>query len=296
MRSPGARAASSNTIRAPGFNFCPGCTRACHASPSRSSRKHSTVPPDGSRRPISRAGYTRVSLAISRSPERSSAGSPDTLVSCHLPSARLTTSRREAPRGAGVWAICESGRSKSKSDTSMRLNNLSCRCQYNDARMRLWPGSPSPLGATWDGAGVNFAIFSAHATAVDLCLFDTASDRLESVSLPLQERTDCVWHGYLPGARPGLLYGFRIDGPWDPARGLRFNRHKLLLDPYARAIGRDPLWHPSLFAYQEGSDGDGPADVLDSAPYAPLSVVTTSAFDWSGDAPTRVPWHQTVIY
>jgi glycogen operon protein len=162
--------------------------------------------------------------------------------------------------------------------------------------MRLWPGSPSPLGATWDGAGVNFAIFSAHATAVDLCLFDAASDRMESVSLPLQERTDCVWHGYLPGAKPGQLYGFRVDGPWDPARGLRFNRHKLLLDPYARAIGRDPVWHPSLFAYIEGTEGDGPADVLDSAAFAPLGVVTTSAFDWADDAPPRVPWHQTVIY
>jgi glycogen operon protein len=162
--------------------------------------------------------------------------------------------------------------------------------------MRLWPGSPYPLGATYDGEGINFAVFSEHATSVHLCLFDSATAALETVSLPLTERTDRVWHGYLPGAGPGQLYGYRVHGPWEPARGLRFNPDKVLLDPYARAIGRAPAWHPSVFAYAAGSEGDGPPDTTDSAPYAGLGVVTSESFDWLGDRPPRVPWHDTVIY
>jgi glycogen operon protein len=162
--------------------------------------------------------------------------------------------------------------------------------------MRVWPGSPSPLGATWDGSGVNFAVFSEHATGVQLCLFDDADATMESLCIPLTERTNRVWHGYLPDVRPGQLYGYRVHGAWDPNNGHRFNAAKILLDPYARVISRQMRWHPSLFAYQQGTAGDGPPDLSDSAPYAPLGAVLDPAFTWGDDRPPRTPWHETVIY
>jgi glycogen operon protein len=162
--------------------------------------------------------------------------------------------------------------------------------------MRVWPGAPYPLGATWDGSGVNFAIFSEHARRVLLCLFDTAEAATERVCIPMTERTDRIWHCYLPDARPGQLYGYRVDGPWDPASGHRFNPAKLLLDPYAKVIGRRINWHTSLFSYAAGTDGDGPADLTDSAPYAPLAAVLDPAFTWGTDKHPRTPWHETVIY
>jgi glycogen operon protein len=162
--------------------------------------------------------------------------------------------------------------------------------------MRVWPGSPYPLGATWDGSGVNFALFSEQATKVELCLFDTPAATVERVCIPLVDRTNRVWHGYLPDVRPGQVYGYRIHGPWNPALGQRFNPAKVVLDPYARAIGRDVNWHPSLFAYERGTNGDGPADPSDSAPYAPLGIVIDEAFTWGSDRTPRTPWHETVIY
>ena len=114
---------------------------------------------------------------------------------------------------------------------------------------RVWPGHPSPLGATWDGSGVNFAIYSAHATAVELCLFDSPYADREQARLPLRECTHHVWHGYVPGLMPGQLYGFRVAGPWAPDAGHRFNPAKVLLDPYARAIGRRMRWHDSLLGH-----------------------------------------------
>jgi isoamylase len=162
--------------------------------------------------------------------------------------------------------------------------------------MRVWPGSPSPLGATWDGSGVNFAIFSEHATNVQLCLFPTADAEMEQVCVPLAWRTDRVWHAYLPDARPGMFYGYRLFGPWDPARGHRFNPSKVVLDPYARIIGRPLTWHPSLYAYAPGSEGDGAAELTDNAPYAPLGAIIEPAFTWGNDRPPRTPWHETVIY
>ena len=162
--------------------------------------------------------------------------------------------------------------------------------------MRVWPGSAYPLGATWDGSGVNFALFSEHATGVQLCLFDSADDGMERVCIPLTEHTDRVWHAYLPDARPGQLYGYRVVGPWDPVNGHRFNPAKLLLDPYAKVIGRRIQWDPALFAYERGTDGDGPADTTDSAPFAPLAAVLDPAFTWGDDRPPRTPWHETVIY
>jgi glycogen operon protein len=165
--------------------------------------------------------------------------------------------------------------------------------EYN-APMRVWPGEPYPLGATWTGAGVNFAIYSEHATSVHLCLFDHATDAMERVCLPLTDRTNGVWHGYLPDAAPGQLYGYRVQGPWDPARGRRFNGAKILLDPYARAIGRTPTWHPSLFAATPANENL--SDATDSAPYAALAAVVDTGFDRRGIVRPQVPWHKTVIY
>jgi glycogen operon protein len=162
--------------------------------------------------------------------------------------------------------------------------------------MRVWPGAPYPLGATWDGIGVNFAVFSEHATKVELCLFDAATAEMESLCVRLPERTDMVWHGYLPDVRPGQLYGYRVHGPWEPAAGHRFNPAKILLDPQAKVIGRPPRWRQTLFAYAPGADGNGPADTSDSAPDAPLAAVLDPAFAWGDDRPPRTAWHETVIY
>jgi len=162
--------------------------------------------------------------------------------------------------------------------------------------MRAWPGSPYPLGATWNGSGVNFAIVSEHATEVKLCLFDRPDATVEAVSIPLIDRTDGVWHVYLPDVSPGQLYGYRISGPWDPGAGMRFNPTKVLLDPYSRAIGREVVQHPSLYAFAPGSDGDGPANLTDSAAYAPLGLVIDDTFGWGADRPPNIPWPDTVIY
>lgn len=160
----------------------------------------------------------------------------------------------------------------------------------------LWPGKPYPRGATWDGMGVNFALFSESAERVELCLFD-ASGRNEIARLALREQTDQVFHGYLPQARPGLLYGYRVYGPYRPQDGHRFNGHKLLLDPYARNIVGTIRWHDALFGYRVGSaQGDLSFDRRDSAPYLPRCKVIESAFTWGDDRPPNVPWHETVIY
>jgi glycogen operon protein len=161
--------------------------------------------------------------------------------------------------------------------------------------MRVWPGSPYPLGATWDGVGVNFALFSEHATRVELCLFDSADAESESVTIPLSEQTDMVWHGYLPDVRPGQLYGFRVHGPYDPTKGHRFNANKILMDPYAKVVGRTARWNSSLFGFREGAD-DLTFDERDSAPHAPLAAVVDTAFTWGDDRPIRTPWHHTLIY
>ena len=163
--------------------------------------------------------------------------------------------------------------------------------------MRVWPGQPYPLGATWTGLGVNFAIFSAHATRVELCLFDSPDATAPSACVPLPEHTDMVWHGYLPDVRPGQLYGYRVHGPYDPAAGHRFNPHKVLFDPYARAVGRSVRWDDSAFGYRIGdAEADLSFDDRDSAAVAPLSAVIDPAFTWGDDRPPRTPWHKTVIY
>ncbi len=161
---------------------------------------------------------------------------------------------------------------------------------------RLLPGSPYPLGATFDGLGVNFAVFSAHAEQIDLCLFDPSGKR-EIARLPLPEWTDEVWHGYLPDARPGMLYGLRAHGPYQPEQGHRFNPNKLLIDPYARKLHGTVRWTDALHGYRVGSNkADLSFDRRDSAPAVPKSVVTADAFDWTGDVRPNTPWAKTVIY
>ncbi len=161
---------------------------------------------------------------------------------------------------------------------------------------RLLPGRPNPLGAHWDGLGVNFAVFSAHAERIELCLFDAAGRR-EVARLPMPECTDEVWHGYLPEARPGQLYGYRAFGPYEPRHGHRFNPHKLLLDPYARQISGELRWSDVLFGYRVGAGrADLTFDRRDSAPAMPKSVVVDDSFHWGDDRPPCVPWERTVIY
>lgn len=159
------------------------------------------------------------------------------------------------------------------------------------------PGVPYPQGATFDGEGTNFALFSEGAEAVDLCLFKNPEDSKESETIRIRERTNGVWHIRLPEIAPGQLYGYRVHGPHDPRRGLRFNPHKLLFDPYAKAVGRDLQWHDALFGYSIGNEAlDLSFDERDSAPYAPLAVVTNPVFDWEGDESPGHSWHDTVIY
>src|SRR3954454_13291813 len=161
---------------------------------------------------------------------------------------------------------------------------------------RLSAGSPYPLGATWDGLGTNFAVFSAHAERIDLCLFDPSGKR-QLQAFPLPERTDEVWHGYLPNARAGLLYGYRAYGPYDPQNGHRFNQYKLLLDPYARRIAGDFRWSDALFGYRVNSSrADLSFDRRDSAPGMFKAVVTDESFNWADDRPPNVPWADTIIY
>ena len=158
-------------------------------------------------------------------------------------------------------------------------------------------GSPFPQGATWDGNGVNFAIFSEGAEAVELCLFDKSEDKAESKRIKMRERTNGIWHIYLPGVGPGQLYGYRMYGPYEPEKGLRFNSNKLLLDPYAKAIGRDVQWDDSLFGYTIGNEAaDLSFDERDSAAFAPLGIVIDESFEWGDDASPAIAWHDTVIY
>ena len=165
-----------------------------------------------------------------------------------------------------------------------------------DRSSAVWPGAPYPLGATWDGEGVNFALFSEHAERVELCLFD-ARGRREVERLALPECTDQVWHGYLPDARPGQLYGYRVHGPYRPEQGHRFNPHKLLLDPYAKALWGDMRWSDAHFGYRVGhAREDLSFDRRNSAPGVPKCRVVDPAFTWGDDRPPNVPWHDTVIY
>jgi isoamylase len=155
----------------------------------------------------------------------------------------------------------------------------------------IYPGHPYPLGAHYDGQGINFAIYSENAEAIELLLFSQASDNAASRSLKLPEKTGPIWHGYVPNLNPGQLYAYRVYGKFEPERGHRFNPNKVLLDPYAKAIGRPLQWHESLF-----EDTVAAACIQDSAPYASLGAVIDESFDWQGDTQLNIPWSNTIIY
>lgn len=162
---------------------------------------------------------------------------------------------------------------------------------------RIYPGSPYPLGATWDGNGVNFALFAENATKVELCLFDKNDTGKEIQRIRLQERTHQVWHGYLPDCKPGDLYGYRVHGPYDPANGHRFNANKVLIDPYAKAISGTIQWSEALYGYKFGDPAqDMSFSELDSAPNIPKSVVVDDTFDWEGVKQPKIPYHRSIIY
>ncbi|MCB0323872.1 MAG: hypothetical protein KDD69_09875, partial [Bdellovibrionales bacterium] len=164
--------------------------------------------------------------------------------------------------------------------------------------LEIWPGSAAPLGATPGRAGVNFALYSEHAEKVELCIFDTAEARQETRRYQLPERTNNVWHGFLPGAKPGLIYAYRVYGPYEPLHGHRFNPNKLVLDPYVRRVVREARVSQTLFSYSQGTgaDLDLTFDRSDSAADSPLGMVVADDFDWGNDARPDVPWHRTVLY
>ena len=163
--------------------------------------------------------------------------------------------------------------------------------------MKLLPGHPYPLGATYDGEGINFAIFAENATAVELCLFRKPGAKKEYKKVSLWERSHQVWHVYIPGLKPGQAYGYRVHGPYEPQNGHRYNPNKLLIDPYAKAIGGRIEWDDSLFGYDVHSDQkDLSFSESDSAPFIPKSIVVDKSFDWGGDERPNIPYENTVIY
>jgi len=156
------------------------------------------------------------------------------------------------------------------------------------------PGRPAPLGARWDGHGVNFAVHAPAATSVTICLFDDRHANTPSREFLLTERSTTIWHGYLPGAAPGLAYGLRVDGPWEPQHGLRFNHRKLLVDPHALALSGDIRWDDAVFGHVPGRLDE--RSESDSAAFVPRALVVDPTFDWEGDSPPHTPWHRSLIY
>jgi glycogen operon protein len=160
-----------------------------------------------------------------------------------------------------------------------------------------YPGSPYPLGAICNNEGVNFALYADNATGVELCLFNSVRDEKEFATIKIKERTHHIWHIFLPDVKPGQLYGYRVYGPFAPEEGHRYNHHKLLIDPYAKAIAGIIAWNDALFGYEIGNpDEDLSFSTLDSAPFIPKSVVINDHFDWGDDKPPKTPYHKSVIY
>jgi glycogen operon protein len=182
-------------------------------------------------------------------------------------------------------------------DVQRRSVHVTDRAGKFDTRIgAVWPGQPYPRGASWDGEGVNFSFFSEHATRVDLCVFDPGGRR-ERQRIEMRERTDLIWHCYLPEARPGLLYGYRVHGPYEPEKGHRFNPNKLLIEPYAKLLEGPLRWSDAHFGYRLGhARQDLSFDKRDSAPGMPKCRVIDPAFTWGDDRPPRTRWHDTVIY
>ena len=158
--------------------------------------------------------------------------------------------------------------------------------------VKIWPGNPFPLGASYDGSGTNFSVFSEVATRVELCFFD---DHGTQTCTDLPESTGFIWHGYIPNIGPGQRYGFRVHGPWEPQKGNRCNPSKLLLDPYGKAVEGQVQWNPAIFPYLF-DQGEDAKNETDSAPFMPKSVVINPYFNWGNDRYPRTPWHETVIY
>jgi isoamylase len=164
-------------------------------------------------------------------------------------------------------------------------------------RYKVYPGQPYPLGATWDGEGVNFAVFAENAAGMVLCLFDSLESKIEEERIQMTEVSHHVWHVYIPDVKPGQLYGYRAHGAYEPLNGLRYNPNKLLIDPYAKAISSPVVWNEALFGYIMGHpEEDLSFSDTDSAPFAPRSVVIDPNFDWEGDKPPKIPYHKTIIY
>ncbi|MCF0055032.1 glycogen debranching protein GlgX [Dyadobacter sp. CY356] len=163
--------------------------------------------------------------------------------------------------------------------------------------VRTLPGKPYPLGATWDGKGINFALFSENADGVELCLFEPENESEEFIKIKIEEVTHHIWHVYVPDLNPGQLYGYRVYGPHDPENGHRFNPNKLLLDPYCKAINGTVRWDSAVFGYQfESEEKDLSYNDKDSAGFMPKAVVIDPGFEWQGDSPLEIPYHNTVIY
>lgn len=163
--------------------------------------------------------------------------------------------------------------------------------------MRAWPGKPYPLGATWDGHGVNFALFSENATAVELLLYENSKSPTPKERIQFLEKSGQIWHAYLPDLLPGQSYAYSVDGKYDPKSGMRFNKNKALIDPYARAIGGTISWNNAMFGYAVGDPAEDLSfDSTDSGPFLPKCIVIDESYDWEGDQFLRIPWNETVIY
>jgi isoamylase len=208
--------------------------------------------------------------------------------------AASTAARPDDPAARSDATAARSDATPARSDTKARRPSVAAGAAAIPERALV--GAPSPLGASWDGSGTNFAVYAGHAEQLQLCLFD-ASGRVELRRLSFDECTDGVWHGYLPGVGPGQLYGYRAHGPYQPEQGLRYNANKLLLDPYARRITGTLRWSDALFGYRIVSPrADLSFDRRDSAWHMPKGVVCSEQFDWGDDRLPRIPWSDTIIY